>query len=203
MKKLVVLLLVSLMATSAFATIDPDPDMIGVYFDETADVNCLTQGSGAGFFVFVVITNPTAPEVWGVEFGYRVATVPAGQDASLFRLAEQLPSGALNVGNASDKMLGDYIIGFATPFPGAGNNVTVVSWQYMMLAAMGLEYYIGPSEVESIPDGLPAYEIGGEIAPLGVSTGHPALGVPAATVNGDCVVATEDVSFGSVKSLFR
>ena len=37
MKKLVVLLLASLIATSAFAVIDPDPDMIGIYFDTNAE----------------------------------------------------------------------------------------------------------------------------------------------------------------------
>ncbi len=39
MKTLVVLLMVSLMATSAFAVVDEDPDMIGVYFDANADLN--------------------------------------------------------------------------------------------------------------------------------------------------------------------
>ena len=42
MKKLVVLLLASLVATSAFAVIDPDPNMMGVYFDRNADQNCST-----------------------------------------------------------------------------------------------------------------------------------------------------------------
>lgn len=49
MKKLVVLLLVSLMATSAFAVVDPDPDMIGVYFDATADNNCTTAAANVPF----------------------------------------------------------------------------------------------------------------------------------------------------------
>ncbi len=203
MKKLVVLLLVSLMATSAFATIDPDPNMIGIYFDMNADVNCTAAAASTPFFAYVFVTNVSHDQVYGVEYGYRVETVPAGQDAMLFRLAEILPAGALNVGNSTDKMVGDYIMGFATPVPGAGANVLVATWQYMLLAPMGLDMHIGPAVVESIPDGLPSLEIGGVIVPLGVSTGDPSLGIPAATVNGDCPVAIENASFGSVKSLFR
>jgi len=202
-KKSVVVLLACLVATSAYATIDPDLDMIGVYFDMNADINCIAENASVPFFAYVIITNPSAALVYGVEFGYGLRTVPAGLDASIFRLAEILPVGALNVGNSDDKMIGDYIIGFAAPVPGAGQNILVVTWQYMLLAPMGLEFHLGPAVTESIPDGLPAYEIGGIILPLGVSTGHPNLGIPAATVNGDCAVATEDFSFGRVKSLFR
>ena len=70
----------------------------------------------------------------------------------------------------------------------------------MLLAPTSLDIYLSASNPESIAEGLPAMEIGGTIVPLGLSTG---IGNPAATVNGDCVVANEDVSFGSVKSLFR
>jgi hypothetical protein len=200
MKKLVVLLLVSLMATSAFATIDPDADMLGIYFDLNADNNCTTAPASIPFSAYVMITNVSADLVYGVEFGYQVVASTPG---TFFRLGEVLPAGSLNVGNAADPAAGDYIIGFSAPTPGAGGNVTVVTWSFLLLAPVSLDMYIGASNSPSIDNGLPAMEIGGVIVPLGVSTGHPDLGLPAATVNGDCVVANEDVSFGSVKSLFR
>ena len=202
MKKLVVLLLVSLMAVSAFAGLDEDPDMLGCYFDVDANQNCIAAGVNVPFFAYFMITNVSADNVFGVEFGYDVG-VPAGMDGMLFRLAEILPSGALNVGTASDKMQGDYIVGMASPIAGNGANVTVVTWQLMLLSVMPVDIFVGPSNPESIFDGLPAYEIGGTIASLGVSTGHPSLGIPAASINGDCPVAVENASFGSVKSLFR
>ncbi len=199
MKKLVILLLVSLMATSAFATIDPDPDMLGVYFDLDAEDNCL---EGVGPFVqfgaYVVITNPSAPEVHGLEFGYTINT----SDPSVFRLLNALPPGAVDLGDSSDWATGDYVVGLATPLL-SSTAVVFVEWQFLLqVAEISMEFYLGPSVVESIADGLPAYEIGGSILPLGLSTGGVEYAV--ATVNtGICVVANEVESFGSVKSLFR
>jgi hypothetical protein len=199
MKKLVVLLLVSLMATSAFAQIDPDTDMLGVYFDMGAMDNCLTVGANIPFFAYVTITNPSAAEVHGLEFGYRVTTTAPG---SLFRLLNSLPAGAVDLGNNTDLMVGDYVVGLASPLPGSPV-VPFVTWQFMLLVPQTVEIFLGSSIVPAIDDGLPAYEIGGSILPLGLSTGDPAAGIPVATVNGDCPVAIENASFGSVKSLYR
>ncbi len=71
----------------------------------------------------------------------------------------------------------------------------------MLLSPMTVEIFLGPSNVQSIDDGLPAYEIGGSILPLGLSTSG--ANVPVAVVNGAGPVAVEEASFGSVKSLFR
>ncbi len=199
MKKLVVLLLVSLMATSAFAVIDLDTDMLGVYFDMTADNNCTTAGTDP-FFAYVTITNPSATEVHGIEFGYNlVSSVGPGQ---MFRLANNLPAGAVDLGTNTDLMLGDYVVGLASPLP-ATEAVQFVTWQFLLLVPQTVDIFLGPSTIQSIDDGLPAYEIGGSIQSLGLSTGWPSAGFPVATINGDCPVAVEDASFGSVKSLFR
>ena len=105
MKKLIVLLLTGLMATSAFAVIDPDNDMLGVYFDLNADSNCLDIGPSIPFFVYVMITNPTAPQVRGLEFGYSITNT--GGPGTVFRLASILPPGAFDFGNSTDPMVGD------------------------------------------------------------------------------------------------
>jgi hypothetical protein len=72
MKKLVVLLLASLVATSAFAVLDPDPDMMGIYFDTNADNNCLTSPSGVPFSAYLILTNTTAPAINAYELGLTV-----------------------------------------------------------------------------------------------------------------------------------
>ncbi len=199
MKKLVVLLMVSLMATSAFAVVDEDPDMLGVYFDANADQNALDIGPSIPFFAYVMITNPSAAEVHGLEFGYNLTTTAPG---SLFRLLNALPAGSVDLGANTDLMVGDYVVGLASPLPGSPV-VPFVTWQFMLLVPQTVEIFLGSSVVPAIDDGLPAYEIGGTILPLGLSTGDPAAGIPVATVNGDCPVAIENASFGSVKSLFR
>ena len=90
MKKLVVLLLATLVATSAFAVIDPDPNMVGIYFDETADDNCLTIAASVPFMAYFIATNPTPAEINAYEFGFNNA-VPEGMEGMLFMLASNTP----------------------------------------------------------------------------------------------------------------
>jgi hypothetical protein len=201
MKKLVVLLLVSLMATSAFAQIDPDTNGIGVYFDAGATTHELMgQAPSVPFSAYVCITNPTN-DVSGLEFGYNIV-VPAGMEAMFFRLANVLPVGSIDLGVNTNIFSGDYIVGLASPLP-ASQSVVFVSWTWMMLApGLTMEFYLGASSIPSLPDyDGPAYEAGGFILPLGQSTGG--LDNPVAAVNMMAPVAIENASFGSVKSLFR
>lgn len=198
MKKLVVLLALGLMATSAFAAIDPDPNSIGVYFDTAANVVTTSATPSVPFNAYIIITNPTA-DVSGFECSYQFGAM-AG---TAFRLASTLPAGSINLGNADDLYAGDYYVGFASPQPQA-EAVVVVSWQFLLLVAQNdVTFKIGPSPTPSIDNGLPAVELGGVIAPLGISTGDPTL--PCAVVNPVAldVVSTEDTNFGNVKALFR
>ncbi len=197
MKKLVVLLLVSLMATSAFAQIDPDPNGIGVYFDMGANEVELNIGASIPFFAYVCVTNPSH-DVSGIEFGYDVA-VPAGMEGMIFRLANILPAGAIDLGTNTNMLLGDYIVGLAAPLP-AAPVVPFVTWQFMLLAPTTMSFELGASSIPSIPsyDG-PAMEIGGSLVSLGESSSEGR----EAGVNLTGTVGVEDTSFGSVKSLFR
>ena len=133
MNKYVILLLVSLTASSSLATTNPCPDILGIYFDESADTNCSNQIFFTPFSVYVVITNPSSDSVFSVEFGYTVVPSVPG---SLFRASTVLPPGATNIGDSSDVLTGSYILGIETPIPGNGQNVTVVTWSFMLLADM-------------------------------------------------------------------
>jgi len=196
MKKLLVLLTISLMATSAFAQVDTDPDMIGVYFDTGATSNSAVIAPATATQVYVIITNPTSAQVQGLEVGYEIVA-PAG---SYFRLQNSLPGGAVDLGNSDDITSGDYVVGLAAPMP-SSSAVVFITWSFFLTAPVQMDIYLGPSAVESIPDGLPAYETGGTIQSLGLSTGG--VGTPCAVVNGTAPVAVEETSFGGVKSLFR
>jgi hypothetical protein len=205
MKKLVVLLLASLVATSAFAVIDPDPDMIGIYFDLNADNNCLpAQPASLPFNAYLVLTNTTAPAINAYELGYQLTT-PPGMGGMIFRLSSVIANGAVsgvNVGNEANVLAGDLIVGLASALPGSPA-VVLHAWQYLLLAAMPVEFFIGASSAPSIPGDFPVVQnaIGSILMQVGQSTGGP--GFPVATVNTGCVVGVEEASFGSVKSLFR
>lgn len=196
MKKLVVILLVSLMATSAFAVVDPDPNMIGVYFDVDANVNSAPQGVFALFDMYVILTNPTMPQIDAFEFKYDMV------GPNVIKNTQTLPAGALDVGAGGQTAAsGSIIAGLATPLDCTPATI-LVSWTYYVLALDPLEIFIGASEPSSMPGGLPVIqEAGGDLMTVGTSTGGP--GIPVAVVNGDAPVAVESNTWGGVKSLYR
>ena len=200
MQQLLGVILVVSFCGTAFATLDPDSDQLGVYFDIEADVNCISVMPETLFYTYVVITKPSEAEVWGLEFHYHL-TASEGAEHQLLRYGASLPPGTLNLG-LQDIWTGEYVISFASPLPGNGTNDVIVTWQFMMLEEFILDFYLGPTATQSIEDGLPAYLYDGAIYPLGVSSGDPSL--PVASVNGDCrAVVVEGATFGRLKCLFR
>jgi len=199
MMKFLLLLIACLVATSAFAVIDPDDDHLGVYFDLNADMVCGIIGPNIIFNAYVTITYPSLSNISGIEFGYRV--VP-GIPGMLVRQAVILPSGAIDVGNSSDPTVGYYVMGLAAPIP-ASSAVQMVTWKFYLLTPMSVDFFLGPAAVQSILDGLPAYiDSSNTLLPLGISSGSAQL--PVAMVNRYCmVVDVEETSFGSIKSLYR
>jgi hypothetical protein len=201
MKLLLALLVVCLTATSAFAVIDPDPDMMGIYFDMGADDNCLNIGASIPYFAYLILTNPTPPAITAYELGLDIV-VPAGMEGMLFRLASNV---AGNPGFFIDKtgpLGGDYAIGLASPIPTSPATI-LHSWQYMLLAVMPVEMFIHSHSVPSIPGEFPIVGTIDEpfLMQVGLSTGGP--NIPVATINAECVVSVEEASFGSVKAFYR
>ena len=206
MKKLVVLLLASLVATSAFAVIDPDDNMMGIYFDRAAEDNCLTVGASMPFDVFLVLTHPTGPAYDAYELGIR----NVGATGLIFKLTDIPGAGQVSGINVADPVPtaegGDYVVGLAAPLFNA-EAIVLHQWSYMLLAQVSVEMFIGAASTSSIPGSpFPVVEIlfpdqTIELVNVGTSTGG--VEIPVATVNLDCVVAVENASFGSVKSLFR
>lgn len=193
MKKLVVLLMAMLIATSAFAIVDPDDNMMGFYFDTEADNPCV---SGVAPFttvdMYLVMTNMTADALYGFEVGYTVEG-----SAMVLSTTFDNPS-VIDVGEA-----GNHIVGFGSP--------TIVA-PVTFLATLNVMNMdadsnpIGFTMHGTIPSSIdPAYPVillaGGELLSVGLSaeSGY------GAEINGtDCgVVATDNVSFDSVKSLYR
>lgn len=198
MKRLGMLLIVMLMASSAFAVIDPDPNMMGLYFDLNADTNSFAATVNVPFMAYLMLTNPTYADVSGFEAGYEVV-VPAGMEGLYFRLNEDL-QGGLNVAVGNTALLGEYVVGWPAPRTTSAATV-LVAWQMMLIAPMQVEVFLGPSNSPSVDNGLPALEIGGSIVSLGLSTGGAEI--PVARVNGAGPIAEEFSSFGGVKALFR
>ena len=189
-------------ATLVGATVNPDPDEIGVYFDLSADTVCITGGPTSVVIAYIIITNPSASEVWGIEFS--LCTSVAGGDENLFQLVnESWYSSFISLPVETDWCLEGRRIWFNDPVPQVEENVVLVQLLYMRLDDIGVEFYIRPHPVETIENGLPAYmDAAGAYIPLGVSSGDPSL--PVAAVAGECnVVSVETKTFSGLKCLYR
>jgi hypothetical protein len=207
MKKLVVLLLAILVASSAFAVVDPDPNGVGIYFDLTADDNCKMTGPSIPFNAYLILTNTDAPSISAYEVGYRIV-VPAGMEGLVFRLASTIANGAvggLDLGDSSNILEGDHIVGLAAPLV-AGPATVLHAWQYMILSpTVTMEMFISSASQSSI-EGIYPVILNSATSTLfqAFHSSGIAGDLPVATVNIiDCVVGVEEASFGSVKSLFR
>ena len=184
-------------------------DEVGVYFDRGAHTSMMQIPAGIPFEVFVAITELTSDAVYGIEFSYDLI-VPVGLEGDLVRLSNSLPPLAIDLGNSSDPLSGEYIVGLAEPLPSA-DAVVFVAWEFLLMQYIPVYFQLGPTRIQSIDDGMPAYEGGGVIIPLHVNAplgepspviGGSSEGIYSACVNG-CAVPASIQSFGTVKSLYR
>ena len=193
MKKMLVLLISLLVASSAMAVLDGDADMLGIYFDENADVNCLTGVLPyAQLPAYVIMTNPTADFIGGFEYGYTI-------DGEGMVLLTTLPGNSIDVGQP-----GNHIVGLGSPMATSEATVLVSMNVMYMSTTMGpLSFTLHGSNPSSINPALPTILYGdGQLMTLGTST---LPGTVNALINGVCeeVVDTEATSLEGLKSLYR
>ncbi len=171
-------------------------DLVGIYADTDASTQNLIGPENVPFSAYVVLTEPTNPLIWGFEFGY---TIEVGDPATMFRLQNVLPPEAVDIGDNTNLLQGDYVVGLATPLL-AQQAVVLVSWQFMMTAPQVAYLSLGPSNIPSLPYDLPAYEIGGTIVAMELAASCWGTEV---RVNEHCPLPVENQAFGAVKALYR
>jgi hypothetical protein len=192
MKKLVALLLVSMMASVAFAGLDPDTDSFGVYFDAAGMTNCVNAPAFMPTTAYLLLMNPAS-----ATNGFECTVTPTG--APHFILSTTLGgTGALDV----DASANGFAVGAAANYPVVGGASVLVTWSIMLQAAAPLEFRITQASIPSMTGGLPVVTGDGVLRRCGVASGDVTL--PVAAINGvTCPVSEEVSSFGNVKSLFR
>ena len=194
MKQLVALAALSLLVMNgqAPAQVDQDPDGIGIYFDTDATQYCLKY-LGGRIFAYLILTNCSEPSGIGGWACRMTVTIPAGNYAYGWDLY-----GADNMSTPPDYVCG---LGSAIPYAPAMLLARQECWVHVPDA---MTFYIGPVSTPPIW-GYPAYAAGddpGRIKPMYVASGSYDL--PVAQLNGVCsVIATEQTSFGHVKSMYR
>jgi len=195
MKKLVVLLMAALCATTAMAQIDTDANQIGVYFDEGAT---LVEGSGPIAYAYVVLTNGTMPSVKSFDCKIWVDGDTEGMSWTRF----DGPTGP-NTTIAYDATLQEYAVSYLEPRPYTGTTMTLLTkLLYDMVGGQQLCFTVdAPVGNPDNPGYCTVYsEAGGDFTLCGSS----ANGGHSASFNGACdVVATENASFSHLKALYR
>lgn len=193
MKKLLVLVLTMVMASSAFAGVDPDPNMMGIYFDLNADVVNLP---GALPFTqipaYVMVTNPSFEALYGYEFGYAV------QGTGMMMTVVLNGIGPINVGVGNN-----YVVGLGSPTnTSEATLLATLNFFYMDTTGGPVSFDLLPSNPSSNDLGLPTLLLANDqLLTVGFSNG---TGLGCATINGSGdIVATEPVTIDAVKSLYR
>jgi hypothetical protein len=199
MKKLALVLMLSLLATTASA--QWAQNNVGVYFDAGATSNYVA-GIAPGTFVrcFVVGTGLTAPAVSGFEF-----TLLTEGSGAFVATSIQYPTQAANLAGRPD----EYVVGFDGPVPVVDGQFVFMEYDVVVVGLDPVCTYLEPIYFASIP-GSAAYlgEEPGILLPLYNSTGDPTDPTgryAVSSINGLCegAVPSDEASWGSVKSLYR
>jgi hypothetical protein len=189
MKKLLVLVLAISLASSAFAVVDPDANSLGFYSDLTADT-VLVEGAlpNSMHSVYLILTNPTFDALYGIEYGYDM-----GGTGFVLSTTFAYPS-IVDVGSA-----GNHIVGFAGPLP--TSEATLVSTMSVLFVAGPVTFTLTGTVPSSVDPALPTLLLPGNVL---MSSGDSTnIGNVNFAINGIMPVATESVSFDSIKSLYR
>ena len=192
-----------LFATNVRAQVDPDPDMIGFYFDQNATVYCTFAPVGEPFTAYLCLTNCTAPS--GVSGWECRPWITPG----IFVLSWYLHGNAVNSGIPPD-----IIVGLGNPLPWA-SSIVLMDVEVGVFIPGVIEFKVYPANAHSLPpnpDGcaLPAYAVGddpSDLRSLGFSAGYdPATCEPyvCAVINGECSpAATAESTWGGIKAMYK
>ena len=122
------------------------PDLVAVYF-ENDDIN-FTPTLSSVFTMRLVLLNPSLP---GAD-AFEVQVTLPNTGGSLFRLAETLPPGTINIGDTSDATTWTYVAGYPTPVPPIAGHVTLVTWDMLAVSNPGQrDIYLKPVEYPFTP----------------------------------------------------
>jgi len=192
MKVIISVTIALFVATCTFAVIDPDPDSMGLYFDESAEIYCVDEVAMYEVVTMhLMLTGSTHDYIFGFEAGYDI-TGNAQVVNTLFYDPLYCPVGS------PDNM----IVGFSYPYPTF--EATILATILVMNLSTEndvIEFYLHGTTPSSIDPEFPTLLLAGgiiQVAGISVEEG------PTAQINGGCaVVPTNTIRFDMLKSLYR
>jgi hypothetical protein len=190
MKKMLIFLMAMLIATSASAITNPDPDIMGYYFDLDADYDCVDGITPySANLLFLILTNPTSDAIYGFEAGYTM------EGEGMVLSVEFANPQVINVGTNDN-----IIAGFGEPtLTVPATLILTLNVMYMDPGYGALMIFLHGTTPSSLDPLYPTLLLeGGVLQSVGVNN----FGWATAQFN-NCVMATETQSFDSLKSLYR
>lgn len=196
------LILMLLVMSPAGAVTDPDPNLIGLYFDRYADGDCAFALEPVPVVLYCILTNPTAAAIDAYEFVLSIEFRPE-MDGTFYLLESLVANGqalGIDVGDKSLPRQPEYIVGLATPIP-SGIATILHSWQFLVGGSFVTDFYIGPAVTPSLPGGLPVVqEAGGSLMTVWPRVPQE---LPQAMINECPPFPVEPTTFGTLKALYR
>lgn len=202
---LIVCLPVILLVGSATAQIDPDPDGVGIYADADAMLTSIMIDPGTSFDVYLIATNISEDNIlaWNLRIRHD-AGLWVGNYAIPYdyhNTHQDFASDGINIGVWND-------VDAIPRIPlGFGPSMILLSMSVIPLVDQPQFFFIENTVIHTIPEPYPAYE---STESFGVGDGwvelHPSSGsydAPVFVVNGADPIATETMTLGQVKTLYR
>ncbi len=179
-------------ALPALAVVNPQENVIGPYFDESADLDCLEGvGMNTQLPVYIILTRPTFGELFGFEVGldYGSSLVLVGQE---FHNDQ-----ALNVGSGND-----FVVGFGMPtYTREATVLMTLTMLYLGSVDSPTYFALRGTQPSSVDPDYPAVLMAdGELMATAL---HSQYRPYPYLINGQCDFADEDRSWDGVKSLYR
>ncbi len=189
-----ILILISILLITAAPCLASysDDDVLGFYFDEGAESNCLETAPYVTVPMHLVLTNPAMGTIGGYEFGYSVT-------------GNYMVSGISFKGTSPMDLgghQGNHIVGLASPITPSGATV-LATLSVFVMDNKQIKFDLHGAAPASIPDHpeLPVLLVDDDILKNPVLSSP--LGHPNARINGQCNAEAEDGSWDSVKSLYQ
>ncbi len=189
MKKLALVLTLTILALTGSAFAQEWADNAGVYFDPAGAQNCSTAAPLTPFPAYLVFTHVAAADVnaWELKLNYdnvlQLNFAPRGSSVDVAMVD------------------GEHIVGLASPLPVVGGTVCVADLTLMVTNTSAASVSMDGVFFHSLPTRVPAAQ-GSETAIFALRP-STAPGSPVMVINNGCAVGTETSSFGALKSLFR
>ena len=184
---MVVFMLVMFLQT-AFAVVDPRPDVLGVYFDEYGNLPCKDDLQVAvPFSVWIVYTRPSVTSIQGFEAGYHTTT-------EFIQLGLYPPCGIVWV---IPPELDNLYIACDTPMvTNLATPLLRIEYLYLGSEAFDSIFYLEKARDSSQP-GTNPYIILADGSPMEVQAGGSAY------TSFICALPMDEVGWGTIKSLYR